>query len=136
MNQPTVQQALHAIPTKWDECSDIVHYSYSDLEKSVLPLYKYFFANNSELQILVYSGDVDAIVPYWGTKVWVDSLNRTITKPWRAWLDSEGQVGGFVTVYDTFTLSTVRNAGHMVPWYQPERAFILYNSFLTQGALP
>jgi len=106
------------------------------LKKSVIPLYKYFFANNPELQILVYSGDVDAIVPYWGTKVWVDSLNRTIKYPWRAWHDSEDQVGGFVTVYDTFTLSTVRNAGHMVPWFQPERAFILYSSFLTQTALP
>jgi len=136
MNQPLVQAALHAHPGVWSECSGFVQYSFADVEKSVIPLYNYFFANHPELQILVYSGDVDAIVPYWGTKAWIDSLNRPIKSPWRAWYDSEQQVGGFVTVYDTFTLTTVRDAGHQVPWYQPERAYIMYSNFLTKGSLP
>lgn len=55
---------------------------------------------------------------------------------------------GFTTVYDGFSFSTVRNAGHMVPvgdvflslqvvalmldfqFYQPARAFQLLSSFL------
>jgi len=136
MNQPAVQQALHAHPRTWSECSNSVHYNFTDLEISVIPLYQYFFDNNPELNILVYSGDVDAIVPYWGTKLWIDSLKRPIITPWRAWYDSQMQVGGFVEVYDRFTLSTVRDAGHMVPWFQPDRALILFSSFLKNGALP
>jgi len=136
MNLPAVQQALHVPPKKWSECSSVVNYSFEDVEKSVLPVYEYFFANNPQLNILVYSGDVDAIVPYWGTKLWVDSFNRTIKSPWRAWYDSNKQVGGFVEVYDRFTLSTVRNAGHQVPWYQPDRGFILFISFLKKGMPP
>jgi len=136
MNQPAVQLAIHAKPHRWGECSNLVHYSYTDLQKSVIPVYQYFFDNYPQLNILVYSGDVDAIVPYWGTKLWVDSLNRPIKTPWRAWFDSGMQVGGFVEVYDRFTLSTVRDAGHMVPWFQPDRAFILFSSFLINGTLP
>jgi len=96
-----------------------------------------FFAQHPQLKILVYSGDVDGIVPYLGTSMWVHSFkNVQIKEPWRAWYDSGRQVGGFVEVFETFTFSTVRNAGHMVPWYQPERGWILYSSFLTSGRLP
>jgi serine carboxypeptidase-like clade 2 len=135
LNQLDVQTAIHARHAQWSECGG-VSYSYADVQKSVIPVYQSFFNNHPELQILVYSGDVDAIVPYWGTKLWVDGFNRTVKAPWRAWYDSEQQVGGFVEVYDTFTFTTVRNAGHMVPWYQPERGYIMYSSFLTKGALP
>jgi len=136
LNQPAVQQAIHTRNTKWSECSSVVHYSFADVQKSVIPIYQYLFQNNPEINILVYSGDVDAIVPFWGTKIWVDSLKRPIKSQWRAWYDSGKQVGGFVTVYDKFTLSTVRDAGHQVPWYQPERGYILFSSFLTNGRLP
>jgi len=136
MNLPAVQQALHARPRLWSECSNSVNYNFTDLEVSVIPIYQYLFVNHPELKILVYSGDVDAIVPYWGTKLWIDSLKRPIITPWRAWYDSQMQVGGFVEVYDRFTLSTVRDAGHMVPWFQPDRALILFSSFLKNGALP
>lgn len=37
-----------------------------------------------------------------------------------------GQVGGYVEVYDGLTFSTVRNAGHMVPYTQAERAYYLF----------
>eukprot|EP01123_Difflugia_compressa_P012465 TRINITY_DN532_c0_g1_i1.p1 TRINITY_DN532_c0_g1~~TRINITY_DN532_c0_g1_i1.p1 ORF type:complete len:470 (+),score=66.24 TRINITY_DN532_c0_g1_i1:55-1464(+) len=130
LNIPAVQTAIHAIPTQWGECSSVVNYNYSDVEKSVIPIYEYFFDNHPEVRILVYSGDVDAIVPYWGTSVWVEAFQRPVKDAWHAWYDSGSQVGGFVQVFDTFTFSTVRNAGHMVPWYQPERGYILYSTFL------
>ena len=44
-----------------------------------------------------------------------------IKQAWRPYT-VEGQVGGYVTVYDGLTFATVRNAGHMVPQTQPERA--------------
>jgi len=99
------------------------------MQTSVIPLYKNFIANYPSLQILVYSGDVDAIVPYWGTRTWVLSLNNPIKEQWRPWLDYGEQVGGFVEVHNGFTFATVRNAGHMVPFYQPERGWIMYSSF-------
>jgi carboxypeptidase C (cathepsin A) len=40
------------------------------------------------------------------------------------------QVGGWVIDYEGLTLATVRNAGHMVPYVQPERAYHLLGMFL------
>jgi serine carboxypeptidase-like clade 2 len=41
------------------------------------------------------------------------------------------QVGGFVQQYEGgFTLASVRAAGHTVPTFQPERAFVLFHAFL------
>jgi len=131
MNQNSVKSALHAKPSiTWGECSNIVNYNYSDVEASVIPLYQKFIAKYPNLQILVYSGDVDAIVPVTGTRAWLRSLHLPIVKPWRPWYDSRKQVGGYVTVYKGLTFTTVRNAGHMVPETQPERAFNMFSKFI------
>ena len=49
----------------------------------------------------------------------MSDLNLTVIDAWRPWLDSTGQTGGFVTVYDKLlTFATVRQAGHMAPYTQ------------------
>lgn len=40
------------------------------------------------------------------------------------------QVGGWRVDYQNLTFATVRNAGHMVPYVQPERAYYLLHQFL------
>jgi carboxypeptidase C (cathepsin A) len=40
------------------------------------------------------------------------------------------QVGGWRVDYQNLTFATVRNAGHMVPYVQPERAYHLLGQFL------
>ncbi len=75
LNLAAVRAALHVdSPNVWTDCSTVVSYNYSDVEKSVIPLYHYFIATNA-IKILVYSGDVDAIVPYTGTRQWVADLS-------------------------------------------------------------
>jgi len=129
MNTKAVQAAIHAdtMAYPWNECSSIVNYNYSDVQKSVIPLYSDFFA--ADLRVLVFSGDVDAIVPITGTRVWVGSLNLSVIQAWQPWYVDQ-QVGGYYTVYDGLTLTTVRDAGHMVAQTQPERCFVMFSSFL------
>jgi serine carboxypeptidase-like clade II len=129
LNRQDVQAAIHAnITYKWSDCSSLVHYNYSDVEKSVIPLYEKFLG--TDLDILVYSGDVDAIVPTPGTRAWIASIKRPIVETWRPWIGSNKQVGGYVEKYKGFTFATVRDAGHMVPETQPERAFDMFSRFL------
>eukprot|EP01043_Picozoa_sp_COSAG02_P035597 COSAG02_NODE_2559_length_8529_cov_5.446382_5_plen_581_part_00 len=101
---------------------------------SLMPRYPYLVEN---IRVLIFSGDVDACVPYTGTQKWTEELavdNRwTPTENWHAWTVQD-QVGGYVTVYDAgaheFTFATVFGAGHMVPQTQPRKALALFDRYI------
>jgi serine carboxypeptidase-like clade 2 len=110
----------------------LVDYSRSDLLAPVIPLYLQFFSEN-KISILVYSGDVDGVVPHTGTEEWMASkdVGLTLEKPFMPWKASNGQVGGYRTVYKQMTYTTVRGAGHMVPGTQPLYALDMIKAFLS-----
>ena len=112
LNRADVQAAIHARPTQWTDCSNIINYDRTSLLTSMLPVYEYLMSQN--LKLLVYSGDVDAIVPITGTRTWIDALNLQTAEPWRPYMVHD-QVGGFVQEYKGLTFASVRNAGHLVP---------------------
>jgi len=136
LNRLDVQRAIHIRNPRqtWRECSNRVDYSYDDVAQSVIPVYQKLFKEN--IDILVYAGDVDAIVPYSGSLAWITDLKMKIFTPWRPWIDSKGQVGGYTTEYEFLTFTTVRGAGHQVPTFQPDRALLMFYSFLTSSHLP
>ncbi|PNW79430.1 hypothetical protein CHLRE_09g414800v5 [Chlamydomonas reinhardtii] len=133
LNLPEVQAALHAnqtvkLPWRWTDCTRSIVYSREDLLASMLPTYQKLLT--AGLRMLVFSGDVDGIVPVVGTRRWVASLRLKEKSPWRPWT-AGGQVGGYVVEYaQGLTFATVRGAGHMVPYVQPARAAKLARSFL------
>ncbi|KAL4346024.1 hypothetical protein HN51_064168 [Arachis hypogaea] len=137
-NLPQVQKAMHAnvtnIPYKWTACSDVLLKNWKDSEFSILPIYKELIA--AGLRIWVFSGDTDSVVPVTATRFSLNHLNLTIKTPWYPWYSSGAQVGGWTEVYDGLTFATVRGAGHEVPLFQPERAHILFKSFLAGKKLP
>lgn len=55
-------------------------------------------------------------VPYVGNEHWTSGLGIPVKEGWRQWT-IDGQVGGYVTEYDSngFTFITVKGSGHMVP---------------------
>lgn len=63
--------------------------------------------------MLVYSGDVDGIVPITGTRAWITKLGLPVKEAWRPYTVN-GQVGGYTIEYDGLRFASVRNAGHMV----------------------
>ncbi|KAL3682548.1 hypothetical protein R1sor_000570 [Riccia sorocarpa] len=113
-------------------CSDIVRYSEKDLLSSVVPLYKDVLLN-SNLKILIFSGDHDAIVPVTGSRAWISTLGLKIVEDWKPYYVNK-QVAGYVTKYDKLTFATVRGAGHMVPYTQPERGLYLFGNFVSESA--
>ncbi|BFG40326.1 hypothetical protein CerSpe_266000 [Prunus speciosa] len=136
-NRPDVQKAMHAnitrIPYKWTACSDLLIKNWKDSEDSMLPTYKQLI--KAGLKIWVFSGDTDSVVPVTATRFALNHLNLTIKTPWYPWYTG-GQVGGWTEVYDGLTFATVRGAGHEVPLFQPNRAFIIFKSFLAGKKLP
>jgi len=141
LNLPDVRAAIHASPTTpavWEMCVAPPQLTYStlDTQHSVRFIYERAL-RETNLQILVYSGDNDAIVPYTGTRKWIALLERPVVKELHEWYaDTNGmQVGGWATQYDGFTFTTVRGAGHMVPYMEPQRALHMVRTFLANHTL-
>lgn len=118
-----MQKAIHAIPKTWEGCGGV---SYAYGYESIIPFYQYIL-DNSELQMLVYSGDEDTVVPFMGTEQWVLDLkqpNQTMWGPWYSeWSGDGNQVAGYWIDMTRIWYATVKGAGHMVPWFQPGAAF-------------
>ena len=98
-----VKAAIHANASiTWTGCSNIINYSRYDLLSSMLPVYEFLF--DAGIQMLVYSGDVDAIVPSLGTRAWLAKLPLVEVEPIRTYT-VDGQVGGWTTKYDKITFA-------------------------------
>jgi len=128
LDNQQVQQALHVTAagvSSWEVCGGV---DYSKTVTSLLGLYPSLI---KAYKVLVYSGDVDACVPYNGSEEWTRNLGFPVSDAWRPWLVDE-QVAGYVTVYNanSFTFLTVKGAGHMVPQYQPEAALAMIGRWL------
>ena len=63
-----------------------------DLFTSMLPKYRDILKHEADLDILIFSGDVDGIVPVIGTRRWVASLQLPIVKEWRPWYSHTGRL--------------------------------------------
>ncbi|XP_075478974.1 serine carboxypeptidase 1-like [Primulina tabacum] len=136
LNTPEVQKALHANVTgvsgPWADCNYYVNSHWQGIPSTILPIIKELMANG--LRVWIYSGDVDLVIPVTATRYSMPRLGSSVKTPWYPWYN-QGEVGGYVVEYHNVTFVTIRGAGHFVPSYQPERALVLFSSFL-QGKLP
>ena len=64
--------------------------------------------------MMQYSGDTDAAVPTYGTKMFVEGLGWPMTSAWRPWF-TNGQVSGFTESFDGIDFVTIKGVGHMAP---------------------
>ncbi|KAL0908240.1 hypothetical protein M5K25_022725 [Dendrobium thyrsiflorum] len=141
-NLPEVQHALHAnrtsLPYSWSMCSGFLNYNESDANINMIPSLKRILRKH--IPVWVFSGDQDSVVPLLSSRTLVRELAHdmrfVVTLPYTAWFH-KGQVGGWVTEYgNILTFATVRGAAHMVPYSQPNRALLLFKSFVNGRRLP
>lgn len=100
LNLPAVQRALHVRASQWkgpwEACSQALNDAYScpDTLVSVVPLYRVLLERG--FRVLVYSGDVDGVVPTRASTRWINSMggSKTLLESWRKWEDEDGQIGG------------------------------------------
>jgi len=131
LNAPATQSAIHVNPSiTWDICSDNINYN-SDVG-DVLAIYRRLLT--AQKKVLIYNGDVDAMVDYTYSSWWTENMGLTATRTWQSWefTDSRGdQSGGWVTDYsEGLTFATVRAAGHMVPQYRPMAGYVMFSRFI------
>jgi carboxypeptidase C (cathepsin A) len=106
--------------------------TYKKTVRDLPPLYKQLI---DKYQMLIYSGDTDACVPYVGTEKWTRDLNYTMVNDWHQWFSQSSperglHKAGYAVNYDKFQFVTITGAGHMVPQFQGSYALTMYKKFL------
>ncbi|CAN6290377.1 unnamed protein product [Urochloa humidicola] len=66
----------------------------------------------------------------------MQKLGLAVAADWRPWSTDGKEVAGYVIEYKGLTFATVRGSGHMVPIDQPDRALVLFKSFMEGKPLP
>ncbi|KAH3761407.1 Serine carboxypeptidase 2 [Pelomyxa schiedti] len=130
MNRADVQKAFNIDGTVvFSQCNmdTFTFWNADDFARSMLPLWATL--PESGINILVYGGDVDDVIPTSGTRAWVDGLALPEVSSWKPWL-VEGLVSGYSHHYQGLTFATVKNAGHMVAYCQPKTTFHMWSNFI------
>ena len=137
LNLPEVKSAIHVKnDIAWEVCAngDSLEYDYTDSSTSMVPLYEDLLADaETNLRILVFSGDDDAVCSTLGTQEWIWDI-PSLGHPSSEWQEYsvDGQVSGYISSWASkkFAFLTVHGAGHEVPAYMPKVALDIWEKFL------
>lgn len=131
--------ALHVGRRPWSSVDVVYERMKYDIPLSVAPWLAELL-DAGRYRVLLYSGQLDAIVPYRGTVNVARALRWTGAEQfrnatryiWRPDCSSQcsaSEVAGYATEHGPLTVLLVRNAGHMVPYDQPAWALDMIDRF-------
>ncbi|KAI8996993.1 Alpha/Beta hydrolase protein [Pilobolus umbonatus] len=128
--------------SKFESCSNSVGYRFYQTGDGA----KDFTSNvadtlESGIRVLLYAGDMDWICNWVGNLEWSlkmdwsgrDGYNDAQSLPYYS--DLTGQHAGDVRTYDKLTFLKVFNAGHMVPYDQPQNSLDFLNKWISNLSL-
>ncbi|KAJ1937904.1 hypothetical protein FBU59_004613 [Linderina macrospora] len=140
-------EAVGASPTvMYQECSDSVFDLFAsttdEISRSAKSSLEYILSR--QLPVLLYSGDADFICNWYGTVTVAKALEwqgksrfanaRINNWSWPAKNGTNVPAGQFLNA-DNLTFLRVYEAGHEVPFYQPEASLFMLMQFVTQRRL-
>lgn len=127
-NRSDVKNALNInSTTQWKECIKGSHLQIN--EEKTTEIYKKLMKNN--IQILMYSGNLDAAVPHNQMRDWIgEKLDLTMTQH-HNWNIATDRTAGRVTIYNNFTYYLVHGLGHYSSNRKAELSFI-FSTFINQ----
>ncbi|XP_038989930.1 serine carboxypeptidase-like 42 [Phoenix dactylifera] len=162
--QKALHANLTSLPYPWEACSRIVNYNATNQLTDMIPTLARLVKKG--LPVWIFSGDQDSVVPLTGTRSQIAKLAQQLKlkpkSPYQPWYahgqvrsfyasyilnssvpldinDKYDVVGGWSETYGNGRLvyATVRDASHMVPYAQPERALVLFtrNAFVLSQSL-
>ena len=142
MNLDYVQDALGSDVHNYTGCSDDVFSGFAFTGDEAKPFHQ-FIAEllDRDIPVLIYAGDKDFICNWLGNHAWTDRLEwrdhetyeEIPLSPWKhsETLEEVGQVKNF----GPLTFLRVYDAGHMVPYDQPEASLEMVNQWISKLAI-
>jgi len=136
LNLPATRQKMNAGTQVWTMCSTTPYFALiDDLARSSEVLFPQILA--AQVPVLLYNGNYDLICNMMGTTTWAANLNwpfqnafNTATN--QSWIVA-GQPAGYYKTSNGLAQLIVYNAGHMVPYDQPQNAQDLLYRFISGG---
>ncbi|XP_054777557.1 serine carboxypeptidase-like 16 [Prosopis cineraria] len=129
-NNETVKEALRireGTVEKWYRCNLVIEELYNHDIASAFSYQKNF--TKTDLQVLLYTGDHDLVVPHLATEQWLRALNITTEYSWRPWF-VDGQVAGYKIIYQSYsyrlTYLTVKGSGHSPTEYYNKKSYEMF----------
>ncbi|KAI9496665.1 Alpha/Beta hydrolase protein [Zychaea mexicana] len=143
-NKLKTRQELGVDPSKgvFTTCNDKIAYRFAlsgDMIISYAP--QVIEALESGVRVLVYAGDMDWTCNWYGSLAWTIALEWSGQHGYGEaadlkWYSSTtGKLAGQSRVYKNLMFLKVNNAGHWVPYDQPEHAMELFNTWLNNRTL-
>lgn len=135
LNLDSTKEAL-GVPerTHWAECNQMVHtFLLGDWMTNLMPQVASIL-DNTDVEVLVYSGDKDWICNWRGGEAWTaatkwahqDDFNAQDYQIWNV----DDTPAGEMKQYGNYHFLRVYDAGHMVPMDQPQNALDMLTRFI------
>ncbi|PWA03217.1 hypothetical protein BB558_000627 [Smittium angustum] len=141
LNRPEVIKELGSDINTYESCSQKVYQGFllnGDWMKPYMREIPRLL--ESGIRVLVYAGDADWICNWYGNKAWVldlpwsgkDQINEAPDLTWESYnaASSKNVSSGEHRTFGPFTFLRVFEAGHMVPYDQPEASLDMINRWL------
>ncbi|KAL3730140.1 hypothetical protein ACJRO7_027184 [Eucalyptus globulus] len=131
-NYPGVQDALgvrQGTVSEFFRCN--ISLSYTVDVNNVLDYHKNLTSQG--MQVLVFSGDHDMVIPHNGIETWIKWLDLTTDVDWRPWF-VDGQVAGYTEKYTDggyrLTYATIKGSGHSPPEYKRRECYKMFERWI------
>lgn len=133
LNLPEIQVAIGVRDIKFVMCHDNYNLGFEITGDNMRPLQQYLRELlDHDIPVLIYSGDKDYMCSWIGLLEVVDNLGykEFEFQPLNKWITRNGKIAGEIKKLDKLTYIRVYNAGHMVPFDQPENSLDLVNRWI------
>lgn len=136
LNLQSVMEAVGANVDIYSSCDEIVFKNFIYTGDEAKPFQQYVAQLiESDVPVLIYAGDKDFICNWLGNLAYVEALEYEDHEEFKAaplspWYTENGKLAGEVKNYKHFTFLRVYDAGHMVPFNQPENSLDMVNRWI------
>ena len=140
LNQPATLKAVGAEVDNFESCNFDVNRNFLFAGDWMKPFHRLIPGILEKIPVLIYAGDADFICNWLGNYAWTDALEWPGHKDFSAskmnalTLDGEkdGKKYGNFKSSGNFTFMQIFEAGHMVPYDQPEASLDFFNRWLAK----
>ncbi|PUU79125.1 Alpha/Beta hydrolase protein [Tuber borchii] len=134
LNREDVMSSLGAEVSSYESCNFDINRNFLLNGDWMLPFHEFVVELLKEIPVLIYAGDADYICNWLGNRAWTEALEwpgkKKFNKAKAAGFKVNGKEAGKFKTSGNFTFIQIYQAGHMVPYNQPDPSLQMLNRWL------